>query len=550
MAKMIQFHDDARKAIQRGVDKLADAVRVTMGPKGRNVVLGQAFGSPTIINDGVTIAKEIDLEDPFEDLGAQLVKEVASRTSDVAGDGTTTATVLAQAIYREGLRNVTAGVNPMSLKRGIEKAVDSITQEINRISDQEIVKDTKGVAQVASISANNDAEIGNIIAKAVDCVGKDGVITVEEGRGIKTTVETTEGMQFDQGYLSPHFVNQTDTSQVCLENPFILIFEKRISSMKEFLPILEKTMQAKRPLLVISEDVDGEALATMVLNKMRGVLNIAAVKAPSFGAHRKEMLQDIAVLTGGTVLSEDTGRTLEGAELQDLGGASKVFVSKDLTTIISGEGDVQDIKTRTTAIKNEMSSTSSDYDKEKLQERLAKLAGGVAVLNVGASTEVEMKERKARVEDALHATRAAVEEGIVPGGGVALVRAQCVLDEVQGTDDELIGVDIVRRAIEAPLRQIASNAGIDGSVAIEKIKTLDGANGLNAATGEYVDLLEAGVIDPAKVTRSALQNAASISALMLTTECIITSKPESKTDESPVGGGMGMPGMGMPGMGF
>ena len=536
MAKILQFNDEARRSIKRGLDQLADAVKVTMGPKGRNVVLDKKYGSPTIINDGVTIAKELELADPFENMGAQLVKEVASKTSDVAGDGTTTATVLAQAIYAEGLRSVTAGSNPMSLKRGIEKAVEAVTAELKKISKP--VTDKKGIAQVATISANNDATIGAMIADAMEKVGKDGVITVEEAKGIETTVDTTEGMQFDQGYLSPYFVTNPDAMETVLESPMILIFEKKISNMKDLLPILEKVVQKGKPMLIIAEDVEGEALATLVVNKIRGTLQIAAVKAPGFGDRRKAMLEDIAVLTGGKLIAEELGIKLENIKIEDLGQARRVTIDKDTTTLVDGAGKKADIEARIKAIRKQIEDTKSDYDREKLQERLAKLAGGVAVLNVGAATETEMKEKKARVEDALHATRAAVEEGIVPGGGVALLRAQKVVLELKLEGDEKIGAEIIARSIEAPLRQIAGNAGIEGAVAIERVKKETGAVGLNAATNEYVDLIAAGVVDPTKVTRSALQNAASIAALMLTTECLVADKPEPKS-AAPAAPGMG-----------
>jgi chaperonin GroEL len=538
MAKMLQFNDEARRSIKRGLDQLADAVRVTMGPKGRNVVLEKKYGSPTIINDGVTIAKEIELADPFENMGAQLVKEVASKTSDVAGDGTTTATVLAQAIYGEGLRSVTAGSNPMSLKRGIEKAVETVVAELKKSSKS--IKDKKEIAQVATISANNDATIGGMIADAMEKVGKDGVITVEEAKGIETTVDTTEGMQFDQGYLSPYFVTNADNMETVLESPMILIFEKKVSNMKDLLPVLEKVVQKGKPMLIIAEDVEGEALATLVVNKIRGTLQIAAVKAPGFGDRRKAMLEDIAVLTGGKLIAEELGIKLENVKLEDLGTARRVTIDKDNTTLVEGGGKKADIEARIKAIRKQIEDTKSDYDREKLQERLAKLAGGVAVLNVGAATETEMKEKKARVEDALHATRAAVEEGIVPGGGVALLRAQAAVHALKLEGDEKIGAEIIARSLEAPLRQIASNAGIEGAVVIERVKKEVGAIGLNAATGEYQDLIAAGVVDPTKVTRSALQNAASIAALMLTTECLVADKPEKK--EAPAAAGH--PGMG------
>ncbi len=549
MAKMLIFHDGARRAIQRGVNKLADAVSVTMGPKGRNVVLDKKYGAPTIINDGVTIAKEIELEDPYENMGAQLVKEVASKTSDVAGDGTTTATVLARAIYNEGLRNVTAGSNPMSLKRGIERAVEAAVETLKKNSKK--ISDQKETAQVASISANNDSVIGNMIADAFSKVGgADGVITVEEAKGIETTVETTEGMQFDQGYLSPYFTTNADTMEAVLENPMILIYEKKISAMKDLLPVLEKVVQKSRPLVIISEDIEGEALATLVVNKIRGTLQVAAVKAPGFGDRRKAMLEDIAILTGGRMIAEELGVKLENVELKDLGQARRVVIDKDNTTLVDGAGDKKAIEARIKQINKQVEDTTSDYDREKLQERRAKLAGGVAVLHVGAATEVEMKEKKARVEDALHATRAALLEGIVPGGGVALLRAQEAIDGLKLSGDEAIGADIIRRSLEAPLRTIAGNAGIDGAVAVEKVRSLKGSEGLNAASGNYEDLVKAGVIDPTKVTRSALQNAASIAALMLTTECLVTDIPEKKEKAAPGAGGMGG-GMGdMGGMDF
>jgi chaperonin GroEL len=544
MAKMLKFHDEARRAIQRGVNKLADAVSVTMGPRGRNVVLDKKYGAPTIINDGVTIAKEIDLEDPFENMGAQLVKEVASKTSDVAGDGTTTATVLARAIYNEGLRNVTAGTNPMSIKRGIEKAVEAVVEELKKNS--KTIKDKAETAQVASISANNDRVIGEMIANAFDKVGgADGVITVEEAKGIDTTVETTEGMQFDQGYLSAYFTTNADTMEAVMESPLILIYEKKISNMKDLLPVLEKVVQKNKPLVIISEDIEGEALATLVVNKMRGTLHVAAVKAPGFGDRRKAMLEDIAILTGGKMIAEELGVKLESVDVKDLGTARRVVIDKDNTTIVDGGGDKKAIEARIKQLGKQIEDTTSDYDKEKLMERRAKLSGGVAVLNVGAATEVEMKEKKARVEDALHATRAALKEGIVPGGGVALLRAQACLETLKLSADEMVGVDIIRRALEAPLRTIAFNGGIDGAVAVEEVRKRKGAEGLNAATGGYEDLVKAGVIDPTKVTRSALQNAASIAALMLTTECVVTDIPEKK-EAAPQGGGGGM---GMGGMG-
>ncbi|HTB21163.1 MAG TPA: chaperonin GroEL [bacterium] len=547
MAKQIIFHDSARRAIQRGVNKLADAVSVTMGPKGRNVVLDKKYGSPLIINDGVTIAKEIELEDSYENMGAQLVKEVASKTSDIAGDGTTTATVLARAIYNEGLRNVTAGSNPMSLKRGIEKAVEAVVAHLKANSKK--IGNKIETAQVASISANNDAVIGEMIANAFEKIGgADGVITVEEAKGIETTVETVEGMQFDQGYLSPYFTTNPETMEAVLENPLILIYEKKISNMKDLLPVLEKVVQKSQPLVIISEDIEGEALATLVVNKIRGTLQVAAVKAPGFGDRRKAMLEDIAILTGGRMIAEELGIKLENVELKDLGKARRIVIDKDNTTLVDGAGDKKGIEARIKQINKQIEDTTSDYDKEKLQERRAKLAGGVAVLHVGAATEVEMKEKKARVEDALHATRAALLEGIVPGGGVALLRAQEALTALKLSGDEAVGADIIRRALESPLRTISNNAGIDGAVAVEKVRSLKGAEGLNAASGNYEDLVKIGVIDPTKVTRSALQNAASIAALMLTTECLVSDIPEKKEKSAP-GGGMGGMGGGMGDMG-
>ncbi|GLC26578.1 chaperonin GroEL [Roseisolibacter agri] len=527
-AKELHFNTDARAALKRGVDQLAEAVKVTLGPKGRNVVIDKKFGAPTVTKDGVTVAKEIELSDPLENMGAQMVKEVATKTSDNAGDGTTTATVLAQAIFREGLKNVTAGVNPMALKRGIDKAVTAIVEELKKISVPTAGK--KEIAQVGSISANNDAEIGSLIADAMEKVGKDGVITVEEAKGLETTLETVDGMQFDRGYLSPYFVTDPDKMEAALEDAYILIHDKKVSSMKDLLPVLEKVAQAGRPLLIIAEDVEGEALATLVVNKLRGTLRVAAVKAPGFGDRRKAMLQDIATLTGGQVVSEEVGFKLENAVLTDLGRAKRIVVDKDNTTIIDGHGTQDSIQGRIKEIRAAVDKSTSDYDKEKLQERLAKLAGGVAVINVGAATEAEMKEKKARVEDALHATRAAVEEGIVPGGGVALVRAQRALDGLKLDDtDEQIGVQIIRRAIEEPLRMIVQNAGAEGSIVLEKVRTAQGATyGYNALTDTYEDLVQAGVIDPTKVTRTALQNAASISGLLLTTEALIVEKKEDK----------------------
>ncbi len=542
MAKMMKFHDEVCRAMQRGVNKLADAVSVTMGPRGRCVVLDKKYGSPTIINDGVTIAKEIELEDHFENMGAQLVKEVASKTSDVAGDGTTTATVLARAIYNEGLRNITAGANPQAVKRGIDLAVEAVVAELHRISKK--VSSRAETAQVAAISANNDKKIGELIAEAFEKVGgADGVITVEEAKGIETNVITTDGMQFDQGYLSPYFVTNPDTMEVVVENPLILIYEKKISSMKDLLPVLEKVVGKNKPLVIISEEVEGEALATLVVNNIRKTISVVAVKAPGFGDRRKSMLEDIATLTGGRMIAEELGIKLENVDLKDLGTARRVVVDKDNTTIVDGGGDKKAIESRISQINKQIEDTTSDYDREKLEERRAKLAGGVAVLEVGAATEVEMKEKKARIEDALHATRAALKEGIVPGGGVSFLRAIKALDAIKVTGDEAVGVDIIRRSLEAPLRTIAANAGLDGAVAVEEVKKRSGAEGYNAATGVYEDLVKAGVIDPTKVSRSALQNAASISGLMLTTECLVTDMPEKK-DSSPAGAGGGMGGMG------
>ncbi|MFN5867111.1 MAG: chaperonin GroEL [Candidatus Kapaibacterium sp.] len=524
-AKIITFDVEARAALKRGVDQLANAVKVTLGPKGRNVIIDKKFGAPTVTKDGVSVAKEIELEDPIENLGASMVREVASKTSDMAGDGTTTATVLAQAIVTEGLKIVTSGANPMDVKRGIDLAVSKITAELKRISRP--VTGKKEIAQVGTISANNDSTIGNLIADAMEKVGKDGVITVEENKGTDTTMEVVEGMQFDRGYLSPYFVTDPDTMEAALENPFILIHDKKISAIKDILPILEKAAQSGRPLLIIAEDLEGEALATLVVNKLRGTLRIAAVKAPGFGDRRKAMLEDIAVLTGGTVVSDEKGYRLDQAGLEMLGTAKKVTIDKDNTTIVEGAGKSDDIKMRINEIKSQIEKTSSDYDREKLQERLAKLSGGVAVLKIGASTEVEMKEKKARVEDALHATRAAVEEGIVPGGGVAYLRCVSVLDNVTGENhDQSTGVAIIRRAVEEPIRMIVTNAGLEASVIANKIKEGTGAFGFNAYSETYEDLLESGVIDPTKVSRVALENAASVSSLLLTTEATIVEKPE------------------------
>jgi chaperonin GroEL len=539
-AKELLFNTDARARLKKGVDALAEAVKVTLGPKGRNVVIDKKFGSPTITKDGVTVAKEIELSDPIENMGAQMVKEVATKTSDLAGDGTTTATVLAQAIFREGLKNVTAGANPMELKRGIDRAVEAIVEQLRVLSVPSAGK--KEIAQVGSISANNDKEIGNLIADAMEKVGKDGVITVEEAKGLETTLETVDGMQFDRGYLSPYFVTDPEKMEAVVDDGYILIHDKKISSMKELLPVLEKVAQSGRPLLIIAEDVEGEALATLVVNKLRGTLKVAAVKAPGFGDRRKEMLRDIAVLTGGQVISEEVGFKLENATLNDLGRAKRIVVDKDNTTVVDGKGKADDIKGRINEIKAAIDKSTSDYDREKLQERLAKLSGGVAVINVGAATETEMKEKKARVEDALHATRAAVEEGIVPGGGVALLRAQSALDRIKGTEDEKIGVEIVRRALEEPIRAIAQNAGAEGSIVVAKVKESKDKNfGYNAQTDNYEDLVKSGVIDPTKVTRTALQNAASIAGLLLTTECVVVEKKEDKPAPAggPPGGGMG-----------
>jgi len=540
-AKEIGFDVDARARLKAGVDKLAQAVKVTLGPKGRNVVLDRKFGSPTVTKDGVSVAKEIELEDPVENMGAQMVKEVATKTSDVAGDGTTTATILAQAIYGEGLKNVTAGTNPMGIRRGIDQAVERVVEVLEGLSTE-----TKGkteIAQVGSISANNNPEIGDLIADAMEKVGKDGVITVEEARGLETTLETVEGMQFDRGYLSPYFVTDPERMEVILEDPMILVHDKKISSMKDLLPILEKVAQMGKPLLILAEDIEGEALATLVVNKLRGTLKVCAVKAPGFGDRRKAMLQDIAVLTGGQVISEEVGFKLENAVASDLGSAKRVVIDKDNTTIVDGAGEKESIQGRIEEIKVAIDKSTSDYDSEKLQERLAKLSGGVAVINVGAATETEMKEKKALVEDALHATRAAVEEGIVPGGGVALIRAQQSLGEfdVEGHDEQ-VGVDILRRALEAPIRQIVTNAGAEGSIVVAKVRDGEGPFGYNAQTEVYEDLAAAGVIDPTKVVRSALQNAASIAGLLLTTEAVVVEKPEAEAaaPAMPPGGMGGM----------
>ena len=542
-SKELHFNTEARAALKRGVDQLAEAVKVTLGPKGRNVVIDKKFGAPTVTKDGVTVAKEIELSDPIENMGAQMVKEVATKTSDLAGDGTTTATVLAQAIFREGLKNVTAGVNPMALKRGIDKAVTQVTEELRKISVPTSGK--KEIAQVGTISANNDPEIGNLIAEAMEKVGKDGVITVEEAKGLETTLETVDGMQFDRGYVSPYFVTDPEKMEAALEDAMILIHDKKISAMKDLLPILEKVAQMGRPLLIIAEDIEGEAMATLVVNKLRGTLRVCAVKAPGFGDRRKAMLQDIAVLTGGQVVSEEVGFKLENAVVNDLGRAKRIVIDKDNTTIIDGAGENEAIQGRVKEIRAAVDKSTSDYDREKLQERLAKLSGGVAVINVGAATEAEMKEKKARVEDALHATRAAVEEGIVPGGGVALIRAQSALKDFKVQDmDEQIGVDIVRRAIEEPIRMIVQNAGGEGSMVVEKVRAAkENSFGYNAFSDTYEDLVQAGVIDPTKVTRTALQNAASIAGLLLTTEAVVVEKKE-KESGAPAGGGGGMGGMG------
>jgi len=548
MAKQITFSEDARQAILRGVDQLANAVKVTLGPKGRNVVIQKKFGSPLITKDGVTVAREIELEDALEDIGAQMVKEVASKTNDVAGDGTTTATVLAQAIYREGIKNVVAGAKPMEIKRGIDKAVAIVVEKLASMSKP--IQDKKEIGQVGAISANNDQEIGDIIADAMDKVGKDGVITIEENKSTETVLDVVEGMQFDRGYLSPYFVTNPESMEAVLENPYILMLESKVANMKDILPVLEQLAKENSPFIIIAEDIEGEALATLVVNKLRGTLNCCAVKAPGFGDRRKEMLKDLAVLTGGTVVSEEVGMNINQVTLADLGRAKKIVVDKENTTIVEGAGNVDDIQARVNMIKRQAEDTPSDYDREKLQERLAKLSGGVAVIKVGATTETEMKEKKARVEDALSATKAAVEEGIVPGGGVALVRALSALADVKLSDEQQIGVELVRKALTYPLRQIVSNAGFEASIIVNEIQKADkDTYGFNAYSEEYVDMLEAGIIDPTKVTRSALQNAASVASLMITTEAIITDVKE----EGAAGGGMpdmgGMGGMGgMPGM--
>jgi chaperonin GroEL len=538
-AKYLEFSTEARARLKRGVDQLADAVKVTLGPKGRNVVIDKKFGSPTVTKDGVTVAKEVELEDEIENMGAQMVKEVATKTSDLAGDGTTTATVLAQAIYREGLKSVTAGANPMALKRGIENAVETVVAELKKISVP--TSGRKDIKQVATISANGDAEIGDKIADAMDKVGKDGVITVEEAKSLETTLETVDGMQFDRGYLSPYFITDPEKMECTIEDAYILVYEKKVSTMKDLLPVLEKVAQSGKPLLIVAEDVEGEALATLVVNKLRGTLKVCAVKAPGFGDRRKEMLRDIAILTGGQVISEELGLKLENTTLNDLGRAKRVIVDKDNTTLVDGKGKDDQIEGRKSEIKAQIEKSTSDYDKEKLQERLAKLAGGVAVLNVGAATETEMKEKKARVEDALHATRAAVEEGIVPGGGVALLWCQKSLDKTKGhDDDEKTGIEIVRRALEEPIRIIAQNAGAEGAIVVGKVKESKDKNfGYNAQTDKFEDLVASGVIDPTKVTRTALQNAASIASLLLTTECVVVEKKEKDKAPPMPGGGMG-----------
>ena len=539
-AKEIKFSEDARRAILKGIKILSEAVKITLGPKGRNVILEKKFGAPTITKDGVTVAKEIDLEDKFENMGAQMVKEVASKTSDVAGDGTTTATILAEAIYREGLKTVTAGANAMEIKKGIDKAVESVVDDLKKLSTP--IKGSSDIAQVAAISANNDKEIGNLIADAMDKVGKDGVITVEEAKGMETALDVVEGMQFDRGYLSPYFITNPDRMECILEDVYILLYEKKISAMKDLLPVLEKIAQKGRPLLIISEEVEGEALATLVVNKIRGTLQASAVKAPGFGDRRKAMLEDIAILTGARVISEEAGFKLENSVVGDLGQAKRITIDKENTTIVEGAGKKVDLQARIQQIRNEMEQTTSDYDKEKLQERLAKLAGGVAVLNIGAATEIEMKEKKARVEDALHATRAAVAEGIVPGGGVALIRSISALGKLKLEGDQQIGIDIVKRALEEPTRQLAANAGKEGSVIVEQVKTKEGAFGYNVMTEKIEDMIAAGIIDPTKVTRSALQNASSIAGLLVTTEAVVVEKPEEEKAAPPMppgGGGYG-----------
>ena len=538
-AKDVKFGDSARRGMLAGVNTLADAVKVTLGPKGRNVVLDKAFGAPTVTKDGVSVAKEIELENKFENMGAQMVKEVASQTSDVAGDGTTTATVLAQAILNEGLKSVAAGMNPMDLKRGIDKAVIAAVKEIEALAVP--CSDSKAIAQVGSVSANSDTQVGDIIAEAMEKVGKEGVITVEEGSGLENELDVVEGMQFDRGYLSPYFINNQDSMSAELEDPYVLLFDKKISNIRDMLPVLEAVAKAGKPLMIIAEDVEGEALATLVVNNMRGIVKVAAAKAPGFGDRRKEMLQDIAILTGGTVISEEVGLSLEGATLDDLGQAKRISLTKEATTIVDGAGKSDDIEARVSQIRAQIEETSSDYDREKLQERVAKLAGGVAVIKVGAATEVEMKEKKARVEDALHSTRAAVEEGIVPGGGVALIRALTAVEGLTGdNEDQNVGINLLRRAMEAPMRQIVTNAGDEASVVVDKVKQMSGSEGYNAATGEYGDMIEFGIPDPAKVTRTALQAAASVAGLMITTECMVTDIVENNPAPAmPDMGGMG-----------
>ena len=537
-AKRIAFASEAREAVRRGVNKLTKAVKVTLGPRGRNVILEKSFGAPTVTKDGVTVAKEIELEDSYENMGAQMVKEVASKTSDIAGDGTTTATILAEAIYEEGIKNVVAGANPISIQRGIQAAVKALVGELKKMS--QTVSGKKEIQQVASVASNNDSEIGEMIAKAMERVGKDGVITVEEGKSLETTVDWVEGMQFDKGYVSPHFVTNVDEMTCELEDCLVLVHEKKISSIKDLVPLLEKIAQAGKPILIVAEDIEGEALATLVINKLRGTFACCSVKAPGFGDRRKAMLEDVAILTGGRAIFEDLGIELKNIQISDLGKAKKVVIDKDTTTIIEGAGTSDSIKGRISQIRGEIEKSTSDYDKEKLQERLAKLAGGVAQVNVGAATEAEMKERKARVEDALHATRAAVEEGIVAGGGVALLRAAVALDKIKLQGDERVGVTIVRKALEAPIRQIAENGGIDGSIVCDRVQNASGSEGYNALTDEYTDLIKAGIIDPTKVTRTALENAASIAGLLLTTEALVSEIPEEKK----AGGGGGMPGGG------
>ncbi|MCQ9208719.1 MAG: chaperonin GroEL [Omnitrophica bacterium] len=544
MAKQLKYSGEARKAIQSGIDKLAEAVKVTLGPRGRNVILDKKFGAPTITKDGVTVAKEIELEDPYENMGAEMIKEVASKTSDNAGDGTTTATILAQAIYREGLKNVTAGANPTAVKRGVDKAVEEVVKQLNKISKP--VKEKQEIAQVATIAANCDSTIGDLIAEAMEKVGKDGVITVEEAKSLATTLDVVEGMQFDQGYVSPYFSTDAERMEAVLENPYILIHEKKISVMKDLLPLLEKIARTGKPLLIIAEDLEGEALATLVVNKIRGTLSCCAVKAPGYGDRRKAMLEDIAVLTGGKAITEDLGLKLENISIEDLGQAKRVTVDKENTTIVEGAGKEQDIKGRINQIKKQIEDSDSDYDREKFQERLAKIAGGVAVINVGAATETEMKEKKARVEDALHATRAAVEEGIVPGGGVALLRCMSPLDKLDLSGDEAIGRDIVKRSLEEPIRQIVGNAGLEGSVVVNRVKEEKANVGYDVTQNKMVDMIQAGVIDPAKVTRTALQNSAGVASLLLMTEALITDIPEKEKSAPPMPGGM--PGGGMGGM--